>query len=187
MGGPSAEREVSLMSGNGVLGGAARKGRRRAPVRSGRARPVGPAARRLRPRVHRAARPLRRGRHGAGRARDARDSVHRQRRDGVGARDGQVAHQARLARERHPDAALSRRRRAHRLDARRGRARAAADREARARRLDHRHHQGREGRSRRACAGVRRSGDATTRWCWSRNSSRARSSRRRSSTAARCR
>ena len=38
-------------------------------------------------------------------------SVHRQRRDGVGAGDGQVAHQARLARERHSDAALSRGRR----------------------------------------------------------------------------
>ena len=32
--------------------------------------------------------------------------LHRQRRDGLRARDGQVAHQARLARERHPDAAL---------------------------------------------------------------------------------
>ena len=63
-----------------------------------------------------------------------RHSLHRQRRDGLGAGDGQVAHQARLARERHPDAALSRRRRAHRLDARRGRARPAADREAGARR-----------------------------------------------------
>ena len=135
---------------------AARKGRRRASVRSGRARSVRPEARGLRPRLHRAARPLRRGRHRAGRARDAEDSVHRQRRHGLGARDGQVAHQARLARERNPDAALSRGRRAHRLDARRRRARAAADRQAGARRLDDRHHQGDEGRPRRARAGVRR-------------------------------
>ena len=40
--------------------------------------------------VHRAARPLRRGRHAAGRARDARHSLHRQRRDGLGDRHGQV-------------------------------------------------------------------------------------------------
>ena len=62
---------------------------------------------RLRSRLHRAARPLRRGRHRAGRARDAGHSLHRQRRDGLRARDGQVAHQARVARERHSDAALS--------------------------------------------------------------------------------
>ncbi len=47
--------------------------------------------------LHRAARPLRRGRHGAGRARGDAHPLHRQRRDGLGARDGQVAHQARLA------------------------------------------------------------------------------------------
>ena len=41
MGGPSAEREISLMSGNARARGAARKGRRRARVRSRRARPVG--------------------------------------------------------------------------------------------------------------------------------------------------
>ena len=57
-------------------------------------------------RLHRAARPLRRGRHGAGRARGAAHSVHRQRRDGLGARDGQVAHQARVARRRNSHAAL---------------------------------------------------------------------------------
>ena len=93
-------------------GRAARKGRGRASVRSGRARPVGAEARRLRPRVHRAARPLRRGRHGPGRARNAEDPVHRQRRDGVGAGDGQMAHQARLAGERDSDAEVSRGRRA---------------------------------------------------------------------------
>ena len=38
MGGPSAEREISLMSGNAVLGALREQGRRRARVRSGRAR-----------------------------------------------------------------------------------------------------------------------------------------------------
>ena len=107
MGGPSAEREISFLSGNAVLEALREKGvdahafdpAERAAVRA--------EARGLRARVHRAARPLRRGRHRAGRARDAGHSVHRQRRDGLGAGDGQVAHQARLARERHSDAALS--------------------------------------------------------------------------------
>ena len=69
MGGPSAEREISLLSGN------ARARRRCASRTSTRIRSIRPSARsvraqarRLRPRVHRAARPLRRGRHGAGRA-----------------------------------------------------------------------------------------------------------------------
>ena len=51
MGGPSAEREISLMSGNARARGAAREGRRRARVRSGRARPVRAEARRLRARA----------------------------------------------------------------------------------------------------------------------------------------
>ncbi len=47
------------------------------------------AARKIRPRLHRAARPLRRRRQPAGRARAARHSVHRQRRDGLRDRHGQ--------------------------------------------------------------------------------------------------
>jgi D-alanine-D-alanine ligase-like ATP-grasp enzyme len=62
--------------------------------------------------------------------------LHGERRDGVRARNGQVAHEARLARERHSDAALCRRRRPHRLDAHRRRAGTPAHRQARARRLD---------------------------------------------------
>jgi hypothetical protein len=105
MGGPSAEREISLISGNAVL--AALRSKASTPTRSTRrARALRPQARGLQARLHRAPRPLRRGRHGAGRARDAAHPLHRQRRDGLGARHGQVAHQARLGRLGHPDAAL---------------------------------------------------------------------------------
>jgi D-alanine-D-alanine ligase len=51
----------------------------------------------LRPRLHRAARPPRRGRHDPGRARADAHSLHRFRRHGLGARHGQVPHQAALA------------------------------------------------------------------------------------------
>ena len=86
--------------------GAAQQERRRASVRSGRARALRPEARGLPARVHRAARAFRRGRHGAGRPRGAAHPVHRQRRDGLGVVHGQVAHQARVGRLGHPHAAL---------------------------------------------------------------------------------
>ena len=74
MGGPSAEREISLMSGNAVLAALRERGVD--------AHPFDPAERNLfelprdgyRARVHRTARALRRGRHRAGRAGDAEDS-----------------------------------------------------------------------------------------------------------------
>ena len=176
LGGPSAEREISLLSGNAVLAALREQGVD-AHAFDPAERDAAASCKRdgFDARVHRAARPLRRGRHGAGRARDAGHSVHRQRRDGLGAGDGQVAHQARLARERHPDAALPRGRRAHRLDARRRRARPAADREAGARGLDDRHHQGHDRRPRRAARAPTRRPRSTTRWCWSRSSSPGRS------------
>ena len=144
LGGPSAEREISLHVGQRRARGAARA---RASTRT----PFDPAERDLcdlkREGFDRAFIALH-GRFGEdgtvqGALETLRHSVHRQRRDGLRAGDGQVAHQARLARERHPDAALPHGRRAHRLDARRRRARPAAHREAGARGLDHRHHQGR--------------------------------------------
>ena len=113
MGGPSAEREISLLSGNARARGAARA---RASTRIA----FDPAERELfelkREGFARAFIALH-GRFGEdgtvqGALETLRHSLHRQRRDGLGAGDGQVAHQARLARERHSDAALSRRRRA---------------------------------------------------------------------------
>ena len=152
MGGPSAEREISLLSGNAVLKALVEKGVD-AHAFDPKERPIlDLKARRLRSRLHRAPRTFRRGRHRAGRARDAGHPLHGQRRHGLRARDGQVANEARLDRERHSDAALSRRRRSHRLDAHRRRARAAAHREARARGLDDRHHESGHRRRRRARA-----------------------------------
>ncbi len=171
MGGPSAEREISFLSGNAVLAALREKGVD-AHAFDPKERPLSELAQRaLRSRVHRAARPLRRGRHRAGRAGDDGHPVHRQRRDGLGAGDGQVAHQARVARERHPDAALRRRRRAHRLDARRRRAGLAADREAGARRLDDRHHEGRPASITASSRSPTTRRRGTTTSCWSRSSS----------------
>ena len=101
----------------------------------------------VRSRVHRAARPGRRGRHAAGRAGIPRPAVHRQRRHGLGHRHGQAAHQAAGAGRGHSDhrlhgAARSRRpRQLHRA------ARPAADRQARHPGLVGGHDQGREGRT----------------------------------------
>ena len=68
LGGKSAEREISLMSGGMVLAALRSQRRGRACVRSGRARAWTTLMREgFDARVHRAARPLRRGRHGAGR------------------------------------------------------------------------------------------------------------------------
>ncbi len=140
MGGPSSEREISLLSGNAVL--AALKGR------GIDAHAFDPAERSLfeleRDGFERVFIALH-GRFGEdgtvqGALEVLRHSVHRQRRDGLGAGDGQVAHQAGLARQRHSDAALPRRRRRRRLVGDRRRAGPAADRQAGARRLDHRHH-----------------------------------------------
>ena len=79
------EREVSLMSGNAVLAALPRAASMRIAF-DPRDKPLGElVAARLRPRVHRAARPRRRGRRGAGRARIARPALHRQRRHGLGA------------------------------------------------------------------------------------------------------
>ena len=64
----SAEREISLMSGTGVLERCGRRAWMRT-LRSGRAGAHRPEARRLRALLHRAARPPRRGRHRARRAR----------------------------------------------------------------------------------------------------------------------
>ena len=70
---------------------------------------------------------------------------------------------------------------AHRPDGARRRARPAADREAGARRLDDRHHEGDDGRRRRGAHGDRRGARSTIRWSSPRNSSRGASSPRRSS------
>jgi hypothetical protein len=78
---PSAK--ISMMSGTGVLQALRSQGRRRPCLRPGRASPGRTGRGKIRPRVHRAARPLRRRRHAAGRAGAARHSLHRQRRDGV--------------------------------------------------------------------------------------------------------
>jgi D-alanine-D-alanine ligase len=101
MGGPSAEREISLISGNAVL----------AALRSKNvdAHPFDPAERELwdlkREKFDRAFIALH-GRFGEdgtvqGALEVLRVPVHRQRRDGLGARDGQVAHEARLGRLGH--------------------------------------------------------------------------------------
>jgi hypothetical protein len=82
-GGRSAEREVSLMSGAGVLAALRAKGvdaHGFDPAEQDLAR-TGRAA--IRPRLHRAARTLRRRRHAAGRAGAAGHSLHRFRRDGL--------------------------------------------------------------------------------------------------------
>ena len=72
------------MSGQHGARGAARKRRGRARVRSGASASCSSCKREgFDARLHRAARALRRGRHGAGRARVARHSLHRQRRDGA--------------------------------------------------------------------------------------------------------
>ena len=77
LGGSSAEREVSLMSGRGVLAALQSQGVD-AHAFDPAERELGDAeARRLRARLHRAARPPRRGRHGAGRAGTAGHSLHR--------------------------------------------------------------------------------------------------------------
>ena len=86
MGGNSAEREVSLMSGTGVLKALQSQGVD--------AHAFDPAERDLAELkregfdalLHRAARPPRRGRHGAGRARTAGHPLHRLGRDGLGDR-----------------------------------------------------------------------------------------------------
>ena len=107
MGGTSAEREVSLMSGTGVLAALRVAGRRRACLRSGRARSGRAEARGLRALLHRAARPPRRRRH-ACRARSS-CSAFPYTGSGVMAssdRDGQGHDQARLARRGPADAAL---------------------------------------------------------------------------------
>ena len=128
---------------------------------------------RLRPRVHRAARPLRRGRHHPGRARTARHSLHRLGRDGLGDRHGQGPDQADLDRAGAADAALSSSiDRPTQLDAAGRLARAAADREAAARGLDHRHHQGQRGRA--AGSRLTRPPRASTARSWPRSSSTAR-------------
>ena len=105
MGGTSAEREISLISGKAVLHALCERGVDAHAFDPANAR-SGSCARRFRTRLHHAARPSRRGRHGAGRARDDGDPLHGQRRHGLGAGDGQVAHEARVAGERHSDAAL---------------------------------------------------------------------------------
>ena len=93
MGGPSAEREVSLVIRRRLRQGAARagprgdRGRRRPRPRPRRRRADRGQARR---RVQRAARPLRRGRLHPGRARAARDSLYPFGRARLGARHGQA-------------------------------------------------------------------------------------------------
>ena len=77
MGGTSAEREVSLMSGTGVLAALQAHGVDAHAVRPRRARPRRAEREGFDALLHRAARPLRRRRHRAGRARTARHSLHR--------------------------------------------------------------------------------------------------------------
>ena len=101
----------------------------------------------LRALLHRAARPLRRRRHGAGRARAAGHSLHRLRRDGLEHRHRQGHDQARLAGRGPADAALRAAAPAASYTPRAGQRRArrpgpAADRQAAARRLVHRRDQG---------------------------------------------
>ncbi len=77
MGGPSAEREISLISGRAVLEALRAKGVD--------AHPFDPAEREL---FEIRRRTFRRGRHRPGRARGAEDSLYRERRHGVRARHG---------------------------------------------------------------------------------------------------
>ena len=98
----------------------------------------------LRPRLHRTAWTLWRGRHRAGRARAAGHALYRQRRDGVSAGNGQVCAPSWSG---SPPAFLRRGTRccsASRLDRAGCQARAAADREACARGFHHRPDQGRD-------------------------------------------
>jgi D-alanine-D-alanine ligase len=125
MGGPSAEREISLLSGNAVLKALVEKGVD-AHGFDPKERPILELKREGFDRVFIALH----GRFGEdGTVQGALETLgipyNRQRGHGFRARDGQVADQARLDRERYPDASLSRRRRCHRLDASRCRARAA--------------------------------------------------------------
>ncbi len=105
-GGRSSEREVSIMSGTGVLKALQSPGRRCARLRPGHADARGTRGGPVRSRVHRAARTRRRGRDDPGRAGDAGRAVHRQRRAGLGDRDRQARDQASVAAGRHSDAAL---------------------------------------------------------------------------------
>ena len=111
MGGPCSEREISLLSGNAVLAALQRHGLD-AHAYDPAERPVYEFKRDGFDRVFIALH----GRFGEdGTVQGALEvlghSLYRQRRHGVGAGHGQVANQARLARLRHSDAALSRGRR----------------------------------------------------------------------------
>ena len=146
LGGPSAEHDVSVVSGTADRRGAGgRRSRRRAGahrsrravvVAAGRPSAGGPAGRRLRRsgrrsgrtgrsragaaldrlagaaagagRVHRPARPVRRGRDRPGPARGGRPGLHGVRRGGVGARHGQGALQADAPRHRPAGRRLAR-------------------------------------------------------------------------------
>ena len=126
MGGPSAEREISFLSGNAVLAALVGKGVD-AHAFDPKERPLCDLPREGFARAFIALH----GRFGEdGTVQGALETMGipllGQRGDGVGAGDGQVAHQARVARERHPHAALPRGRRRDRLDARRRRAGAPA-------------------------------------------------------------
>ncbi len=106
-GGSSTEREISLLTGRAVLAALQRRGVDAhgfdpAERDLGQLRSAGFA-----PRLDRAARPRRRGRHGAGGARVPRHSLHRQRRHRLGDRHGQAAHQAPGRRRRRADARTS--------------------------------------------------------------------------------
>ncbi len=181
MGGPSAEREISFLSGNAVLKALSEKGID--------AHAFDPAKRDLwelkRDGFDRAFIALH-GRFGEdGTVQGALETL-RIRYTGSGVMASALAMdkwRTKLVWQavRDPDAAVSRRDRSDRLDARGRRARVAVDREAGARRLDDRHHQGDERRSRRARGSHTRSQRSTTISCWSRSSSPGPSSPRRSS------
>ena len=166
MGGKSAEREVSLKSGGMRAAALRSEGRRRACRSTRRSASCSSLqARALRARVHRAARPLRRGRHGAGR---------RSRWLGIPYTGSGVLASA-LAMDKvrtklHLGRPRACRRRAYEfsdkdtdLAARGARARAAAHREAGERRLVPRHDEGARGE--RAGRGVRARGRTTTASC----------------------
>ena len=177
MGGSSAEREISLMSGGGVLAALQSPGRRRARLRPGRARPRRAQARRLRSAAS--------SRCTAATARTARCRARSScsafpytgsRRDGLARSRMDKVMTKRVWLRRGPaDAALGapgRRRagaRAHAHGARR--ARPAADRQAAARRLVDRRHQG--AAATRRCRTRWRSPRATTPTCCARSSSTA--------------
>ena len=183
---------MSLRSGARVedaLGAARPRGRRDRR----RARPDQAAARgAARRRVHRAARARRRGRHGAGAARDPRHPVHRVGRARLRALDGQGAHQAPAGRGRDPHAGVLRVQRDGVPRARRRRG-AAGDRGAArlpdrgqavsaglgARDQVRAHRRGRAGRARRRLL-------ATTRRCCSSATWTGATWPSRSSTASRC-